>query len=31
MHRIQSGQAGELMMNIIAGQLASVPIKYYAD
>ena len=31
MHRVQSGQAGELMMNIIAGQLASVPIKYYAD
>jgi len=31
MHRIQSGQAGELMVNIIAGQLAAVPIKYYAD
>ncbi|HEY2185294.1 MAG TPA: carboxypeptidase-like regulatory domain-containing protein, partial [Xanthobacteraceae bacterium] len=31
MHRVQSGQAGELMVNIIAGQLAAVPIKYYAD
>ena len=31
MHRIQSGQAGELMVNILAGQLATVPIKYYAE
>jgi hypothetical protein len=31
MHRIQSGQAGESMVNIIAGQLAAVPIKHYAD
>ena len=31
MHRIQSGQAGELMVNILAGQLAAVPIKYYAE
>ena len=29
--RIQSGQAGELMVNILAGQLASAPIKYLAD
>jgi hypothetical protein len=31
MQRIQSGQAGELMVNIVAGQLAAVPIKYFAD
>jgi hypothetical protein len=31
MHRIQAGQAGELMVNILAGQLAAVPIKYYAE
>ena len=29
--RIQSGQAGELMVNILAGQLAGAPIKYFAD
>jgi hypothetical protein len=29
--RIQSGQAGELMVNILIGQLASAPIKYLAD
>jgi len=29
--RIQSGQAGELMVNILAGQLAGAPIKYLAD
>jgi hypothetical protein len=31
MQRVQSGQAGELMVNIVAGQLAAVPIKYFAD
>src|SRR3982074_3433442 len=31
MNRVQSGQAGELMVNIVAGQLAAVPIKYFAD
>jgi hypothetical protein len=31
MHRVQSGQAGELMVNILAGQLAAVPVKYFAD
>jgi hypothetical protein len=31
MHRVQSGQAGALMVNIVAGQLAAVPIKYFAD
>src|SRR5262249_22559644 len=31
MHRVQSGQAGESMVNIIAGQLAATPIKYFAD
>jgi hypothetical protein len=29
--RIQSGQAGPLMVNIVAGELASTPIKYFAD
>ena len=29
--RTQSGQAGELMVNILAGQLAGAPIKYFAD
>jgi hypothetical protein len=29
--RTQSGQAGELMVNILAGQLAGTPIKYFAD
>src|ERR1700736_1722912 len=28
MARVQSGQAGTLMVNILAGQLAAVPIKY---
>jgi hypothetical protein len=31
MARVQSGQAGVLMVNIIAGQLAASPIKYFAD
>lgn len=31
LRRIQSGQAGESMVNIIAGQLNTVPIKYFAD
>ncbi len=29
--RVQSGQSGPTMVNIIAGQFASVPIKYFAD
>jgi hypothetical protein len=29
--RIQSGQAGPIMVNLLAGQLAAVPIKYFAD
>jgi hypothetical protein len=29
--RVQSGQAGPLMVNLIAGDLASVPIKYFAE
>ena len=29
--RTQSGQAGVLMVNILAGQLAGSPIKYFAD
>jgi hypothetical protein len=29
--RTQAGQAGELMVNILAGQLAGAPIKYFAD
>jgi hypothetical protein len=29
--RVQSGQAGPLMVNIIAGQLNSAPIPYFAD
>jgi hypothetical protein len=29
--RIQSGQAATLMINIVAGQLNSTPIKYFAD
>ena len=29
--RIQSGQAGELMVNIIAGQLGAAPLNYFAD
>jgi hypothetical protein len=31
MHRVQSGQAGESMVRIIAGQLAAAPLKYFAD
>ena len=31
MHRVQSGQAGELMVNIVAGQLTAAPIKYFAE
>src|SRR5215475_12593474 len=31
MRRIQAGQSGALMVNIIAGQLAGAPIKYFAD
>jgi hypothetical protein len=29
--RVQSGQAGELMINIAAGQLAAAPFKYFGD
>ncbi|HEY7299726.1 MAG TPA: carboxypeptidase-like regulatory domain-containing protein [Xanthobacteraceae bacterium] len=31
MRRIQSGQAGELMVNIAAGRLGSAPFSYFAD
>ena len=31
LRRIQSGQSGESMVNIIAGQLNTVPIKYFGD
>jgi hypothetical protein len=31
MRRIQAGQAGELMVNIIAGQLAAEPLGYLTD
>ena len=31
MRRIQSGQAGEMMVNRIAGQWAGVPFKYFGD
>src|SRR6266446_3071812 len=31
MKRVQAGQAGELMVTIIAGQLASAPIPYLAE
>ena len=31
MRRIQSGQAGESMVNLIAGDLNSVPLKYLGD
>jgi hypothetical protein len=31
MQRIQAGQAGELMVNIIAGQLNAAPLGYLAD
>jgi cytochrome c553 len=31
MRRIQSGQSGEQMMNQLAGNLGSVPFKYYGD
>ena len=29
--RTQSGQAGELMVNILAGQLGGAPYKYFGD
>ncbi len=29
--RVQSGQAGQLMVNVLAGELNSAPIKYFAD
>ena len=29
--RTQAGQSGALMVNILAGQLAGSPIKYFAD
>ena len=29
--RVQSGQAGELMVNLIAGNLGGVPARFYAD
>ena len=31
MRRIQSGQAGESMVGIVAGQLSAVPLNYFAD
>ena len=31
LRRIQAGQAGESMVNIVAGELNTVPIKYFAD
>jgi len=31
MRRIQAGQAGELMVNIVAGQLAAEPLGYFTD
>ncbi len=31
MRRIQSGQAGESMVGIVAGQLNTAPLKYFAD
>ncbi len=31
MRRIQSGQAGENMINLAAGELGGVPFKYFAD
>jgi hypothetical protein len=31
MRRIQSGQAGEMMTNRLAGQFGGVPFKYFAD
>src|ERR1700756_5293336 len=31
MRRVQAGQSGALMVNIVAGQLAGAPIKYFAD
>jgi hypothetical protein len=31
MRRTQSGQAGELMVNILAGQLGGAPYKYFGD
>ena len=29
--RVQSGQAGQLMVNVLAGELNSTPIRYFAD
>src|SRR5207248_8323433 len=31
MKRVQAGQAGELMVNIVAGQLAAEPLGYFTD
>jgi hypothetical protein len=31
MNRVQAGQAGELMVNIIAGQLGAAPLRYFSD
>src|SRR5215467_10103762 len=31
MRRIQSGQAGELMINLAGGTLGGAPFKYFAD
>ena len=31
MRRVQSGQAAELMVNPLAGQLGGVPFKYFGD
>jgi hypothetical protein len=31
MRRIQAGQAGESMVNIVAGQLGATPLSYFAD
>ncbi|MDB5508904.1 MAG: hypothetical protein JWL93_1373 [Hyphomicrobiales bacterium] len=31
LRRVQSGQAGESMVNIIAGELNAVPVKYFGD
>jgi hypothetical protein len=31
MRRVQSGQAGDSMVNLLAGELASAPFKYFGD
>jgi hypothetical protein len=31
MRRIQAGQAGELMVNVVAGQLSAEPLAYFTD